>query len=159
MPVMPFLDIPDKNQAIGSKEYPFFYRMTGQGQFSELPKAVLEDDPYPVRGLLIVAASPALTYPDKELWHEVYKKLDFLVVNERFMSEDAMYADVIFPATTYYENQIPVSSPFLEVKCEIELLNQSEKQKMIFIYFRRLQRRWDLEMPTLRQTKKQNFGC
>ena len=116
MPVMPFLDIPDKNQAIGSKEYPFFYRMTGQGQFSELPKAVLEDDPYPVRGLLIVAASPALTYPDKELWHEVYKKLDFLVVNERFMSEDAMYADVIFPATTYYENQIPVSSPFFGSK-------------------------------------------
>ena len=28
-----------------------------------------------------------------------------------FMSEEIMYADVVFPATTYYENQIPVSSP------------------------------------------------
>ena len=123
MPVMPFFDIPEKNQAIGSHEYPFFYRMTGQGQFSELPKAVLQDDPYPVRGMLIVAASPALTYPDKELWYEVYKKLDFLVVNERFMSEDAMYADVIFPATTYYENQIPVSSPFFGNKMRNRIID------------------------------------
>ena len=44
-------------------------------------------------------------------WDKVYEKLDFLVVNERFMSEEIMYADVVFPATTYYENQIPVSSP------------------------------------------------
>ena len=67
---------------------------------------MLNDDPYPVRGLLIAAASPALTYPDKKLWHKVYEKLDFLVVNERFMSEEIMYADVVFPATTYCQQPL-----------------------------------------------------
>lgn len=110
-PTVKLKKVPEQNQPIGSKEFPLFYGIVGQGQFSEIPKAVLNDEPYPVRGLLIAASSPALTYPDKKLWHEVYEKLDFLVVNERFMSEEIMYADVVFPATTYYENQIPVSSP------------------------------------------------
>ena len=42
----------------------------------EFPNAVLHDVPYPVRGLLIRAASPAISYPEQKLWRQVYKKLD-----------------------------------------------------------------------------------
>ena len=96
---------------IGEREFPFFSRMLNTGQFSLTPKAVLEDDPYAVRGFYFAAASPMTTYPDKKLWEKVYQKLDFIAVNERFMSEDAKYADVIFPATTYYENASVVNTP------------------------------------------------
>lgn len=90
--------------AVGAREYPAFYALNGTGQFIEFPKAVLRGEPYPVRGLMIRAASPTISYPTKALWKEVYEHLDFLVVLDRFMTEDARYADVILPATTLFEN-------------------------------------------------------
>ena len=36
--------------------------------------------------------------------YQVYKKLDFMVVLDRFMTEDAKYADVVLPAATLWEN-------------------------------------------------------
>lgn len=89
---------------VGAKEYPIFSALCGRGQFVEFPKAVLEDNPYPVRGLLTLGGSPVLSYPNKDIWKSVYENLDFLVVIERFMSEESKWADVILPATTYYEN-------------------------------------------------------
>lgn len=93
-------DIP----AIGAEKYPAFFALTGCGQFIEFPQAVLDSKPYPVRGLMIRAASPTISYPTKALWKEVYTHLDFMLVLDRFMTEDARYADVILPATTLFEN-------------------------------------------------------
>lgn len=110
-PTIPLRKMEMVEQSIGAKKYPLFSRLMGSGQFVEFPKAVLEDDPYPIRGLLITAASPAVTYPQQKMWHEIYKKLECLVVLDRFMTEDAKYADVIFPATTLFENQSVVGLP------------------------------------------------
>ena len=109
-PTIPLRPMETVEDAVGAKEFPLYSRLTGSGQFVKIPEAVLHDDPYPVRGMLICAASPAITYPEQSLWHEVYKKLDCLVVLDRFMTDDAKYADVILPATTYYEDQsvVPV---------------------------------------------------
>lgn len=109
--VYPLSPVKENPERIGEREFPFFTRMLDMGQFAEVPRAVLKGNPYEVRGLYIAAASPMTTYPDYNLWKEVYNKLDFIAINERFMSEDARYADVIFPATTYYENESIVGSP------------------------------------------------
>lgn len=142
-PTVPLRPMEAVEQAVGAKEYPLFSRLSGSGQFVKLPDAVLNDDPYPVRGMLICAASPSITYPDQDLWEEIYKKLDCLVVFERFMSNDCKYADVIFPATTYYENQSVVSVPggmrlrnrFIEpvgeAKCDVFIF-QALAEKMGF---------------------------
>lgn len=111
MPTIPLQPFESIEKAVGASKYPVFSRMMGSGQFKELPGAVLRDDPYPVRGMMIVASSPAVTYPQQKMWHEIYKKLECLVVLDRFMTEDAKYADVIFPATTLFENQSVVSVP------------------------------------------------
>lgn len=110
-PTIPLGKPEDVEKAIGASRYPVFSRIMGSGQFAEFPKAVLEDDPYPVRGMLIAASSPAVTYPQQKMWHEIYKKLECLVVLDRFMTEDAKYADVILPATTLFENQSVVTIP------------------------------------------------
>lgn len=110
-PTIPLMPMEAVAAAVGAKDFPLYSRMTGCGQFCKIPDAVLRDNPYPVRGMIVCAASPILTYPDQKLWEEVYKKLDCLVVLERFMSEDAKYADVILPSTTYYEDEAPVSVP------------------------------------------------
>jgi anaerobic selenocysteine-containing dehydrogenase len=88
---------------LGSREYPLFYALTGKAHISGLPAAVLHDDPYPVRGLLVVGGSPLRSHPDPITWKQVYEKLDFMAVIDRFMPEEAKWADMILPATTYYE--------------------------------------------------------
>lgn len=89
---------------IGASKYPLFYELTGCAQFMEFPKAVLEGDPYPIKGLLINGASILTSYPQPHIWAESLQKLEFLLVIDRFMTKDALYADVVLPATTYFEN-------------------------------------------------------
>lgn len=111
VPTFQLKDIPEDNLAIGVKEFPMFYRFMGAGQFSCFPKAVLQDDPYPVRSLLLIGGSPILSYPDSNTWREAYKKLDCLIVLERNLTEDCRYADVVFPSCTMYECPMLVSTP------------------------------------------------
>jgi anaerobic selenocysteine-containing dehydrogenase len=94
---------PEGAKAIGSAEYPLFYELVGNAQFMEFPKAVLEDKPYPVKGLLINGASTLTSYPQPELFEKAYEKLDFMAVIDLFMTGEARYADVILPAATYFE--------------------------------------------------------
>ena len=89
---------------LGSDTFPVFTAFTGRGQFSCLPRAVLESHPYPVRGLLLVGGSPIVTYPDSAVWRQTYQALDHFVILDRCMTEDARYADVVLPASTWYEN-------------------------------------------------------
>lgn len=110
-PTIPLGPADPPHKPAGYDEYPLFSRLSGQGQFAAFPKAVLEGVPYPIRALIVCAASPAVTYPNQPMWHEVYRKLDCLVVLERFMTEDCKYADVILPATTLFENQAVIGIP------------------------------------------------
>jgi anaerobic selenocysteine-containing dehydrogenase len=93
----------EAERPIGAREYPMFYGLTGRGQFVEFPKAVLEDDPYPVRSLLLIGGSPTTSYPCPELWHRVYQRLEFMTVIDRFMTSECIWSDVVLPATTHYE--------------------------------------------------------
>lgn len=89
---------------VGGDQFPLFTAFTGKGQFSCTPQAILQDVPYPIRGLLIAGGSPIVSYPDSFCWRQAYQKLKCMVVLDRYMTEDAKYADVIFPVTTWYEN-------------------------------------------------------
>jgi anaerobic selenocysteine-containing dehydrogenase len=98
------LDLPDGVKPIGADRYPFFCDLLKSAQFMEAPRAILKGDPYPVKALLIVGASILTSLPGPEMWKECFKKLDFMAVYDRFMTADAMYADIVLPATTNYEN-------------------------------------------------------
>ncbi len=88
---------------VGAREYPLFYELTRCAQYMELPRAVLEGDPYPVRGLLINGSSTLTSYPQPAIWEEVYRSLNFMLVIDIIMTRDAMFADVVLPSATYYE--------------------------------------------------------
>jgi len=99
------VDIPRPSiQPFGAEKYPLFYDIIGSAHFLEFPKAVLQEDPYPVKALLINGSSTLTSYPEPDIYEEAYKKLDLLVVIDRFKTKDALFADVILPATTYFEN-------------------------------------------------------
>ena len=94
---------PERILPIGASEYPLFYELTGCAQFMEFPKAVLDGEPYPIKGLIINGASVMTSYPQPDLWEKAFRNLEFLLVIYRFMTKDALYADVVLPATSYFE--------------------------------------------------------
>ena len=98
------LDPPRGAKAIGSDRYPLFCDLLKSAQFMEAPRAILNGDPYPVKALLIVGASLLTSLPNPELWKKCFRKLDFMATFDRFMTADGMYADIVLPATTNFEN-------------------------------------------------------
>jgi len=97
-------DIPrPEMKPFGAEKYPLFYELTGSAHFMEFPRAVLEGEPYPVKGLIINGASTLTSYPQPEIFEKAYRTLDLMVVIDRFLTKDALFADVVLPATTYFE--------------------------------------------------------
>ncbi len=90
-------------EPIGYREFPLFHRYMGQGDLIRFPHAVLEDDPYPVRGLLVTGGSPSTTFPDSATWRRAYAKLECLIAIDRFYTEECRWADVVLPAASLFE--------------------------------------------------------
>ena len=88
---------------VGAEEYPLYYAVRNAAHASMLPKAILEDKPYPVRGMIISGSSLITAWPEPDLWRRTLASLDLLVVVDRFPTADSQYADLILPATTMFE--------------------------------------------------------
>ncbi|MCP4360071.1 MAG: molybdopterin-dependent oxidoreductase [Chloroflexi bacterium] len=88
----------------GSDRYPLYTELRNEAHAVELPKAVLENDPYPVRGLVVSGASLITAWPNPNLWRETLVALDLLVVVNRFPTADAQFADLLLPAATPFES-------------------------------------------------------
>ncbi|MGI6007836.1 MAG: formate dehydrogenase subunit alpha [Ruminococcus sp.] len=58
-----------------------------------------------VKGLYIFGEDPIVTDPDTAHIIKALESLDFLVMNELFMTETAQYADVILPGVSYAEKE------------------------------------------------------
>lgn len=56
-----------------------------------------------VKGLYIIGENPVISDPDSNHVREALEKLEFLAVNELFLSDTAQYADVILPAASFAE--------------------------------------------------------
>lgn len=98
------LDPPLGALPIGHDRYPLYYRYRREAHAMELPRAILEDDPYPLRAMMIVGSSIITGFPNPDLWRRSFSALDFLVVVDRFMTADAMYADLVLPSATLFES-------------------------------------------------------
>ena len=97
------LDPPGGPAPVGASAYPLYHYFRKEAQAMELPAAILENRPYPVRGMLVFGASIITAYPDPNLWRRSFSALDFLLVVDRYPTEDSRYADVILPAATSFE--------------------------------------------------------
>jgi formate dehydrogenase major subunit len=56
-----------------------------------------------IRGMYIMGENPAMSDPDIQHVREAFAKLDWLVVQEIFLTETASFADVILPASVFAE--------------------------------------------------------
>ena len=100
----PEVKFPMEVPAIGMDKYPYFCQIGKGGQFMEFPRSVLKGEPYKTRFLLIGGASILTSFPNTPLFTKALKALDYQVCINRFFNADALYADIVLPATTYFES-------------------------------------------------------
>lgn len=90
-------------QPIGSEKYPVFYDLRQECHTMMLMDTILSEKPYPLKGLILSGANPAMTNPNSAKVKKALAALDLLVVRELFMTETAKLADYILPAASFFE--------------------------------------------------------
>ena len=93
----------DLDRAVARDRFPLYSRYRGESHALGLVDAVLEDKPYPIRGLIIHGGSILTSWPQTPVWRETLSRLDLLVCIDRKLTADAAYADYVLPATTMFE--------------------------------------------------------
>ena len=68
-----------------------------------LPHAILNEDPYPIKGLIAFRLDPLGSIPDTNLTRSALDRLDLIVAIDVNYSEIAWYSDVILPESTFLE--------------------------------------------------------
>ncbi len=96
---------PDMRKAAGYNNFPLYTKYRGEFHANILPEAVLNRKPYPIRLLISLGASIITSWPQSNVWRKTLEALDFFVCIDRQLTADAAYADIVLPATTYYEIQ------------------------------------------------------
>jgi cysteine desulfurase NifS len=94
---------PAPRRAAGYNDFPVYTKYRGEFHAGILPRAVLENKPYPIRLLLSLGASIITSWPQSDIWRKTLEGLDFLACIDRQLTADSAYADILLPAATYYE--------------------------------------------------------
>ncbi len=82
--------------AWGVKNLPDWVGMTMTGMVPVIPEGK-------IKALYIVGENPVVSDPDSDHLVKAFQKLDFLLVQDIFLTETARLADVVLPATTFAE--------------------------------------------------------
>ncbi|MDH3668500.1 MAG: molybdopterin-dependent oxidoreductase [Paracoccaceae bacterium] len=70
---------------------------------SRLPEAVIDGNPYPVKGLFVQSTNPVMSDPNRDRVQEMFKHLELAVCCDVLMSETALECDIVLPETSFYE--------------------------------------------------------
>ncbi len=104
-----------------------------------------------VRGMYVLGENPAMSDPDANHAREALAKLDHLVVQDIFLTETAMYADVVLPATAWPEKDGTVSNTNRQVQMGRKAVDAPGEAKPDWWITQELARRigldWNYEHP------------
>ena len=90
----------------GEAAFPIINAFHGNAQ--QLAPAILNEDPYPIKALIVNRFDPLVSIPDFEATRRAFDKLDLLVAIDVNYSQTAWYADVILPESMYLERSDPL---------------------------------------------------
>lgn len=98
------IETPGFDRSIAKGKFPVYSHFCGgEPHANQLPRSILESDPYPIRAFFILGASILTSWPDPVLWQKAFDKLDFMVSIDLQLTRDAAWADIVLPATTAFE--------------------------------------------------------
>jgi anaerobic selenocysteine-containing dehydrogenase len=99
-----YKEIPLENEKpIGADLFPVMYDIRKECHTMTAMDYMLGNGEYPLKGLVITGANPAVTNPNTRKVEEAFACLDILVVNDLFMTRTARLAHYILPAASYLE--------------------------------------------------------
>lgn len=96
-----------EGEPLGADRYPLFNevwgRNFGEGQAMLLADAILTDNPYPIRAMIVAASNPVITWPNGRKLARALERLDFVAVMDLFMTPTSEKAHLFLPAATFLE--------------------------------------------------------
>ncbi|OGP90817.1 MAG: hypothetical protein A2157_05030 [Deltaproteobacteria bacterium RBG_16_47_11] len=118
------------------------------GITNQIPESLLEELPYPIEMAVGFNSNFNMSAPGTERWDKALKKLPYYVHISPFISEMALYADLLLPSTTFLEewgyDHSPPGSGFAEVKIKQPVVRpRGDARSLVGILFqlsKRLQR-------------------
>jgi formate dehydrogenase (coenzyme F420) alpha subunit len=96
---LPLLD----QQPIGADRFPVLYDMRRECHTMTAMDYMLGNGEYPLRGIVMTGANPAVSNPNLAKVFKALSSLDLLVVNDFFMTRTTRFADYVLPAATFLE--------------------------------------------------------
>jgi cysteine desulfurase NifS len=96
---------PDTGPRLGRDRFPIYVKYRDEAHAIALPKSVLEGKPYRIRSLIIQGSSILTSWPQTHIWEKTLSALQFLVTIDRQFTADAAFADIVLPASTYFEGR------------------------------------------------------
>ena len=90
-------------QPIGAAKFPALYDYRWECHTMTAMDYMLGNGEYPLKGLVMTAANPAINNPNSRKVFEALSSLELLVVNDLFFTETAALAHYVLPAATFLE--------------------------------------------------------
>jgi anaerobic selenocysteine-containing dehydrogenase len=107
---------PNGCEPIGSKEFPVLYARAHECHTMIAMDHILGFNGYPLRGLLMTGANPAVTNPNTRKVRRAFDALDLFVVSDFFLTATAKHAHYVLPAATFLErSELHVFSKFQQI--------------------------------------------
>ncbi len=93
----------ESEKPIGADRFPVLYDLRKECHTMTAMDYMLGNGDYPLKGLVVTAANPAVTNPNTRKVEEALGSLELLVVNDLFMTKTAELAHYILPAASFLE--------------------------------------------------------
>ena len=90
---------------IGADKFPVLHDIRKECHTMTAMNYMLGQREYPLKGLIVTAANPAVTNPNTAKVEKALQNHDLLVVNDFFMTKTARLAHYILPAATFLERE------------------------------------------------------
>ncbi|GAB6908918.1 molybdopterin-dependent oxidoreductase [Desulfosarcina cetonica] len=105
-PLAPPLVIPE--EAVAVPQRPIISAEMGYPLAPDIPsqlfpKAVLEEDPYPLKALFFHIVNPAMADPNTALFKKMMAALELSVTIDVYLSETAQLSDIVLPEASMFE--------------------------------------------------------
>ncbi len=100
-----FLSVEQRAKTLGLDRRPLGPAHLDEIGSADIYRAILDRDPYQVRGLISFGSNLIMAHADGEVAAKALQSLEFHVHVDLFVNPSASYADIVLPATTPFESE------------------------------------------------------
>lgn len=112
-----------------------------------------------IKGMYIIGENPVNSSPESDVVVETFKNLDFMVVQDIFLTETAVLADLVLPASSYAEKLGTFTSTERRVQLIRPAIEPVGDSKPDYIILQELMNKMGVETPILEPEEiMQEFG-